>query len=290
MRILVTGGAGFVGTNLIKRLVSEGHEVLSIDNYCTGTEENHIDGCKYWDYDLSSNILPIEEMLATMRIEKLDCIYHLAALARIQPSLLNPKQSIENNVVSTINILDYARVNDSVIVYAGSSSVHHGVFDSPYAWSKYCGEQLVELYNKVYELPAVICRFYNVYGPHQILGSDYAAVIGIWLDQYQKGEPLTITGTGEQRRDFTHVDDIVDGLIKCGENIDKVSGETFELGRGRNYSMNEIVDMFNGYPRKYIPPRKGEYEVTLCTDKKLTDMLGWKPNKNLPDYIKKILA
>ena len=168
MRILVTGGAGFVGTNLIKRLVSEGHEVLSIDNYCTGTEENHIDGCRYWNFDLSDEILPIEEILTTMCIEKLDCIYHIAALARIQPSLINPKQSIRNNTISTLNVLDYARLNNSVVVYAGSSSFHHGVFDSPYAWSKYCGEQLVELYNKVYDLPTVTCRFYNVYGPHPV--------------------------------------------------------------------------------------------------------------------------
>ena len=109
--------------------------------------------------------------------------------------------------------------------------------------------------------------------------------IGIWLDQYQKNKPLTITD-GEQRRDFTHVDDIVDGLIRCGENIDKVSGEEFELGSGVNYSMNEITAMFDNYPTKYIPARKGEYDTTLCVDTRIKDILGWNPQDRIEKYIK----
>jgi UDP-glucose 4-epimerase len=164
------------------------------------------------------------------------------------------------------------------------------LWGSPYAWSKFAGEQLCELYNKVYNLPTAICRFYNVYGPHQIEGGDYAAVIGIFERQYKNNEPLTITGDGDQRRDFTHVDDIVDGLIRCGEKINKVSGEEFELGSGVNFSINEVANMFgDDYSKEYIPARDGEYEMTLCTDDKANKLLGWNPKNNINDYIKGVV-
>jgi UDP-glucose 4-epimerase len=219
----------------------------------------------------------------------------MAALARIQPSLEHPASHIKNNFNSTLHILELARKKEIPVVYAGSSSFHCGLYGSPYAWSKYGGEELCRLYSSVYDTPTAICRFYNVYGPHQILDSEYAAVIGIWINQYKKGEPLTITDEGEQRRDFTHIDDIVDGLVKCGdgllgENSSEISGEIFELGRGINYSMNEVVDMFGEYPRKYIPARKGEYPVTLCEDTKAHELLGWKPIVDIKDYIKEWLS
>lgn len=283
MRILVTGGCGFIGTNLVKRLLKEGHEVISLDNYSTGTKDNEQEGCEYINVDVS------KLSHDNWGVDDLECVhrvYHLGALARIQPSLQNPTESIENNMMSTLNVLEFARLTKTPVVFAGSSSKHYGVWGSPYAWSKWGGEQLCELYNKVYDLPVVTCRFYNVYGSHQILESEYAAVIGIWLDQYQKNKPLTITGDGEQRRDFTHVDDIVDGLIRCGENIDKVSGEEFELGSGVNYSMNEITAMFDNYPTKYIPARKGEYDTTLCVDTRIKDILGWNPQDRIEKYIK----
>ena len=287
MKILVTGGVGFIGTNLVKRLLKKGCEVISLDNYSTGTKENEQEGCEYIDVDISDSSHKHGAWGQTVfQIKKVDVIYHLGALARIQPSLENPTESIKNNMMSTLNVLEFGRITKTPVVFAGSSSKHYGVWGSPYAWSKWGGEQLCELYNKVYDLPVVTCRFYNVYGPHQILGSDYAAVIGIWLDQYEKNKPLTITGDGEQRRDFTHVDDIVDGLIRCGENINKVSGEEFELGSGVNYSMNEITAMFGDYPTKYISARKGEYDTTLCIDTRITDILGWNPQDRIEKYIK----
>jgi UDP-glucose 4-epimerase len=287
LKILVTGGVGFIGTNLVKRLLKDGHEVISLDNYSTGVKENEQEGCDYINVDISDSSHKHGAWGQTVfQIKKPDVIYHLGALARIQPSLQNPTESIENNMMSTLNVLEFARLTKTPVVFAGSSSKHYGVWGSPYAWSKWGGEQLCELYNKVYNLPVVTCRFYNVYGPHQILGSEYAAVIGIWLDQFQNNKPLTITGDGEQRRDFTHVDDIVDGLIRCGENIDKVSGEDFELGSGVNYSMNEITAMFGDYPTTYIPPREGEYDTTLCIDTKIRDTLGWNPQDRIEKYIK----
>ena len=209
----------------------------------------------------------------------------MAALARIQPSIVNPTKAINNNFNSTLNVLEWARVNNIPVVFAGSSSFHHGLWGSPYAWSKYAGEQLCKLYSNVYDLPTTICRFYNVYGPHQLESGTYATVIGIFEKQYREGKPLTVTGNGKQRRDFTHIDDIVDGIIRCGKNIDKVSGEIFELGRGVNHSILEITKMFGDVEIEYLPARPGEYDVTLADYSKAKELLGWNPIQNLDEYI-----
>ena len=219
-------------------------------------------------------------------LSQVDVIFHIAALARIQPSLLRPQETIEANVNGTLNILELARKNDIPVIYAGSSSFHHGLYGSSYAWSKHAGEQLCELFSKVYGLSTAICRFYNVYGPHQLEEGEYSTVLGIFERQYRNNEPLTITGDGLQRRDFTHVDDIVDGLYKC-MNKD-FRAEIFELGRGENFSINEIVDMF-GAERKYIPARKGEYPTTLCDITKAKEILEWIPTNDLKDYIKSVI-
>ena len=291
MRMLVTGGAGFVGTNLIKRLLKDGHEVVSVDNYSAGKKENHQDGCRYHDFDLSSphtlGIYVDHSSYPAWRDNEYDVIFHIAALARIQPSLKNPYKSIFNNFVSSLNIFEYARKNNTKIVYAGSSTFHHGLYSSPYAWSKFSGEELCKLYSSVYDLSTAICRFYNVYGPHQLEEGDYSTVIGIFEKQYREGKPLTITADGEQRRDFTYIDDIVDGLVKCSEHNFKA--EFFELGKGVNYSINEIADMFgNEYPREYIPARKGEYDVTLADYSKAKLKLDWEPDGDINQYIKSI--
>ncbi len=301
MKVLVTGGAGFVGTNLIKRLLKDDYEVVSVDNYSTGKKENHQKGCTYFDYDISSEhtlgIYVDHQNYPSWREVDYDIIFHVGALARIQPSLKDPMTNIKNNVLSTLHMIELAKKNNTPIVYAGSSSKHHAPYGSAYAWSKYAGEQLCKLYTECYDLPTAVCRFYNVYGPHQLVDGDYATVLGIFERQYKNNEPLTITDKGEQRRDFTHVDDIVDGLIKCGRSLlipnayhAKVSGEEFELGSGVNHSINEVADMFGkDYPRKYVPARKGEYDKTLCTDDKAHKLLGWKPTRTLRAYIKDFL-
>ena len=292
MKILVTGGAGFVGTNLIKRLLKDGHEVVSVDNYSAGFRENHQEGCLYHDYDLSSQhtlgIYVDHGSYPSWREVEYDVIFHMAALARIQPSLKNPHITLYNNFLSTLNILEHARQTNIKVVYAGSSSVHHGLYESPYAWSKFSGEELCKLYNNVYGMDISICRFYNVYGPHQIEDGTYPTLMGIFERQYRNNEPLTITGTGEQRRDFTHVEDIVDGIVRSSEEYFKKC-EIFELGRGVNFSINEIADMFGeDYPREYISKRDGEYDVTLADYSHAQDLLDWKPTRNIEDYIKKI--
>jgi len=289
MKALVTGGAGFVGTNLIKRLLKDGHEVVSVDNYSTGKKESHQEGCLYHDYDLSSQhtlgIYVDHGSYPSWREVEYDVIFHMAALARIQPSIKNPHKTLFNNFVSTLNILEYARKNNIKVVYAGSSSVHHGLYESPYAWSKFSGEDLCKLYSNVYNTDTAICRFYNVYGSHQIEDGTYSTLMGIFERQYRNDEPLTITGDGEQRRDFTHVDDIVDGIVRASQEYFKEC-EIFELGRGINFSINEIADMFGkDYSKEYIEQRPGEYDITLADYSHAQELLNWKPKRNIEDYI-----
>ena len=286
MRVLVTGGVGFVGSNLIEKLHQQEHEVISVDNYSTGKKENEHSFCEYHNVDLQ------EHPLEYVKMEKPDIIYHLAAKARILPSIQNPLHTMKNNVNSMIHVLDYARSKNVPVVYAGSSSVVGDIYSNPYTLSKFYGEELCKMYSKVYETPISICRFYNVYGKYQLTEGAYCTLIGIFERLYNNNQPLTITGDGEQRRDFTHVDDIVDGLIRCGKGLNSsgdrlvITGKTFELGRGKNYSINEIADTFGDYPREYIDERPGEMRNTLNTDTMAKDMLGWNPKGDVIDYVK----
>ena len=275
---LVTGGAGFIGTNLIKSLIKDNHKVISFDNYSTGFKENEQEGCEYFNIDLTE--VEDYDFLA----EKPDVIFHLAALARIEPSFEYPKQTFEYNVNGTLNILDYARKHSIKVVYASSSSYHGGVYKNPYTYTKWQGEELCKLYSKIYNLSTIICRFYNVYGPYQITDGAYSAIIGIFQRQYLNNDPLTITGDGEQRRDFTHVDDIIEGLTKASEY--SLKGNVFELGTGINYSINELAKMFGeNYPVKYLTEREGEMKTTLCDISNAQDKLDYNPTRNLKEYI-----
>ena len=219
----------------------------------------------------------------------------MAALARIQPSIKDPISFIKNNFDSTLNVLEWARDKNIPVVYAGSSSVHHGLYGSPYAWSKFSGEELCKLYSSVYDVPTSICRFYNVYGPYQVEEGTWATVIGKFENQFRNNKPLTIVGDGEQRRDFTHIDDIVDGLIRInramhGEVDMRYAGEIFELGSGKNYSINEVADMFGkDCLRVNLPSQPGEYDRTLADYSSAEDILGWKPKGKLDKYIKSIV-
>ena len=245
MNVLVTGGAGFIGANLIKRLIGDGHQVVSLDNYTTGTEKNNIEdeNVKYFYTDIR-DVLDFNGFSE----KPFDIVYHLAAVPRIQPSFEYPEATFEVNVNGTLNLLSWLRTQNIPIVYAGSSSSNGDIFKNPYTFSKFQGEEIVRLYHKIYKVPMGICRFYNVYGPHQVTEGEYCTVMGIFETQFNEGKELTITGDGEQRRDFTHVFDIVDGFVRCGdlllEGRDNVNGETFELGRGENHSINVIAQSF----------------------------------------------
>lgn len=273
MKILVTGGAGFVGTNLVKKLLAEKHEVISIDNYSTGKKENHIYGATYVDKDLRDGVLE----------DSVDCVFHLASLARIGPSFENPEKTIEVNFNITLNVLKYCRKRKIPMIYAGTSSHHSGRFKNPYTFSKDISEDLIGLYQKLFEVKATITRFYNVYGPHHLTEGEYCTLIGKWETKFKNQEPLVIYGDGTKRRDFTHVDDIVNALYLILEK--KSWGYVFELGRGKNHSVSEIASFF-GSEVIYTDNKIGEAQNTLCEDKLATEVLGWEPKNEVSEYIK----
>lgn len=295
MRLAVTGGAGFIGSNLIKRLCSDGHEVISLDNYSTGKKENEWEykTVKYFDIDISDNLRRHKAFgLEKYQLGKVEGIFHLAALARIQPSFENPTKSFESNSLGTQNIMDWAREMGCPVVYAGSSSTHHDVYANPYTFTKYVGEQIVTMYSKLFDVPTVITRFYNVYGENQATEGAYCNVLGIFERLFKEGKALTITGDGEQRRDFTYVGDIVDGIVKSMEAMHgvvdmKYEAVSFELGSGKNYSINDIANAFGeNYPVKYIEEWPGEARNTLNTDTNARKVLDWKPSGNIVRFIK----
>ena len=275
MRILVTGGAGFIGTNLIKNLVKKGHEVISVDDYSTGKKENHIKGCTY----INRDILDIDPHDF---IYKPDLVYHLAAKARIQPSFEQPLEYIRVNYEGTLNMIKLCLKENISLIYAGSSSHHSGKFTNPYTFSKDMGEEIIQLYRKHFKLRASIVRFYNVYGPHQLTEGGYTTLIGKWINNIEKGIPCEIYGDGKKRRDFTHVDDIVKGLIKILER--GTYYDDFEFGRGKNHSVNEVAEMFDINPI-YKDEKPGEAQTTLCKCHLAADLLNWRPKINLEDYI-----
>ena len=273
MRILVTGGAGFIGTNLIKRLVSQGYKVTSYDNYTTGKKENHIIGCDYYDVDITTCTFEVD----------FDIVFHMAAIARIQPSFKNPKEYFNTNANGTLNISEYCSKNNIPLIYAGSSSHHSGKFKNPYTFSKDIGEEIIKLYQKHFNLQSSVVRFYNVYGPHQLTEGGYTTLIGRWLNNIKNNLPCEIYGDGEKRRDFTHVDEIVEGLIQIMEQ--KEYNHIFELGRGKNYSVNEVANMMGILPI-YKENKPGEAQDTLADSSWANIILNWEPKINLEDYIK----
>jgi UDP-glucose 4-epimerase len=278
MKILVTGGAGFIGTNLIKKLLNEGHDIVSIDNYNTGLISNHQDGAEYINFDIRN--------IDSYSYWKPDMIYHLAAIARIQPSFEKPYDYFTTNANATFKLAKYCSDNNIPLIYAGSSSHHSGKFKNPYTFSKDIGEEIIKLYQTHFNLKATITRFYNVYGPHQLTEGGYTTLIGAWEKLIEQNQPLVIHGTGYKRRDFTHVDDIVNALTLI---LDKqVWGRIFELGRGKNYSINEIANMFNK-PVIHKEDKPGEAQSTLCDYTLAKELLGWEPKLNIEDYIKNYL-
>ena len=275
MKVLVTGGAGFVGTNLIKQLLEDGHTVISIDNYSTGLKSNHQEGCVYIEGDIRKFDWPFE----------VDVVFHMAAVARIQPSFERPDDYITTNFNGTYEIVKFCVERNVPLIYAGSSSKHSGRFKNPYTFSKDLGEDIITLYQKHFGLNATITRFYNVYGPHQLTEGGYTTLIGRWIHNIENGIQCEIYGDGEQKRDFTHVDDIVSALTMI--MYQKEYGHEFELGRGKNHSVNEIADMF-GITPIYKDEKPGEARETLNTDDTAFDVLGWVATTNIEDYINEL--
>ena len=276
MKLLVTGGTGFVGYNLCKKLIGDGHEVISIDNYSTGKEVNEVDGVTYYHSDIAYGI-------NKTILEGIEAVIHLAASARIQPSFCDPILYARNNVIGTFYVCELCKELEIPLVFAGTSSHHSGKYKNPYTFTKDLSEETIHLYQKIFNLKASIARFYNVYGPHQ-LEEDNATLIGIWDKAHQEGNPFYIYGDGSKRRDFTHVEDIVDALILIIKK--QVWGEIFELGRGNNFSVKEIAEMYGYSNIIYKEDREGEAQDTLCDLSLAKDLLGWEPTKNIEDWIK----
>lgn len=278
-KVLVTGGAGFVGTNLIIELVKLGHEIVSIDNYSIGTKTNHQAGVNYIEGDINN----IENLINN----DFEYCFHLAGLSRIQPSFKDPESTFKANTEGTLKVLNWARNNNTKVIYSGSSSKHHKPTISPYAMFKYLGEEICKLYRITYGMNIEIVRFYNVYGPYEIIDGKWAALIGKWRGQIKEGKPLTIVGDGNQRRDFTHIIDIVDGLIKIAFS-NETQSDAWELGSGKNYSINEVFEMFSqkfDLRAQYIENQKGNYKETLRESNHAIDLLGWNPQDRLKTYI-----
>ena len=276
MKILVTGGAGFIGSNLIKRLIKENNTVHSLDNYSTGNTK--IKGCEYFEGDITE--------IDTVH-QDYNIIFHLAAQSRVQPSFDNPSETYRVNVTGTEAVCKFAYKIGAKVVYAGSSSKHHNPATSPYAMYKYLGEGICKLYKESFNLEVEICRFYNVYGPGEALDEINGNVIGIWRSRINRGVEIDVVGDGDQRRDFTHVEDIVDGLHRVGtKSIEHY--DAWELGTGVNYSIKDLSKMFQhkfGCPVRYIADQPGNYKATLCENNDAIVLLGWEPQDKLLYYI-----
>jgi UDP-glucose 4-epimerase len=295
MKSLVTGGAGFIGSNLVDALIELGHEVIVIDN-----ESAESNGQFYWNDDAKNYKYDICDYEKTRTLyEGVDYVFHLAAEARIQPAILNPIKAINTNCVGTCTVLQCAReAGVEKVIYSSTSSGygfnvspnHENQSDdclNPYSVSKVAGEKLCKMYNDLFGLNTVIFRYFNVYGERQPLKGQYAPVIGIFLRQRKDGEPLTIVGDGEQRRDFTHVSDVVQAnILAATKDIDDdFYGELYNVGNGVNYSINEIANIISDNQIN-IPARIGESRTTLANNGKLRTIFGWRPQVNLMDWIK----
>ena len=285
MKVLVTGGLGFIGSNLVDYIIDNDSSmnITVIDNLCSESSNDHYmrNDVEYWIDDIR-NICDDK-----YKGNNFDVIYHLAAHARIQPSFNNPVEYFSADALGTCKVLEYARNCNARVIYAGSSSAYGGPMLNPYTFAKYTGEQLCELYNKVYGLSTVITRFFNVYGPRQPVTGAWATVVGVFEKQFINNNPLTVTGTGEQRRDFTHVDDIIRGLWSLSHN--QWSAQLFNLGTGKNYSINELANFFSKNI-KYIPARPGESNETLADYSDINKATGWQPYINIEDYVTNIIS
>ena len=279
MKILVTGGNGFIGSNLVAALSANGHDVVSVDDLSTGKEINEIRRAAYLYEDI--------EKVSYFDGSEVDVVFHLAALSRVQPSFKYPGEYFRVNVKGTEVVADWAKQYNVKMIYAGSSSIHQGTVLSPYATYKAMGESVVQMYKHSLGLDAHIARFYNVYGPMEIEEGEFASLFGVWKNAMKNNKPLPIVGDGEQTRDYTFVDDIVDGLIRI---MDYKGDENnvWELGTGFTYSINELAFLF---AQKYkqgtitLPDQPGNYRESYRKDNKALDLLGWKPQDKVPSYI-----
>lgn len=285
--ILVTGGAGFIGSNLIEYLLSKTkYKILSLDNYSTGNKKNHIKSkrVKYIKGE-NQNISKILEKFQ----KKIVVIYHFGEFSRIFQSFINYEQCIRSNLKGSFEVITFATKNNIKIIYSATSSMlgNNGKDEnlSPYSWSKAKNIEMIKNFNNWFGLKYEIVFFYNVYGPKQIKNSNMSAVIGIFEDQYSKNKPLTVVRPGTQKRDFTHINDIVHGCLLAWK---KGNQNEYMLGTKKQYSIIQIAKLFKT-KIKYIPQRKGERFKSSITNNNAQKILGYKSSIDISDYIKEFI-
>ena len=293
MRAIVTGGAGFIGSNIVDELVNRGHEVIVIDNesaeendrfYWNNKAKNHkIDICDY------EKIEPL--------FEGVDWVFHLAAQSRIQPAVKNPIRTVRVNCEGTTNILQAARINKVKKVIYSSTSACYGLINepplhedmttdclNPYSVTKVAAEDICSMYTRLFGLKTVTFRYFNVYGERQPTRGQYAPVIGLFKKQKDNGEPMTVVGDGLQTRDYTHVSDVVNANLLAAESDNVGSGELINIGAGKSYSVMDLVDMIGG-EHVFIPPRVGESRHTLADISRANMLLNWNPKVKLENWL-----
>jgi len=281
-KILVTGGAGFVGSHLCERLAQNpNYEVYSLDNYFTGSTDNHVPNVTYIEGDTSD--------IATLIPFAPDMVYHLGEYSRVEQSFDDIEKVWKYNKDGIFAVLEFVRKAGCKILYAGSSTKFGdgglGRSASPYAWTKATNTELVMNYGTWFNVPYAITYFYNVYGPREIQTGKYATLIALFIEKMKNEENLTIVSPGTQKRNFTHIDDIIDGLVLVGENG---YGDEFGIGSPDAYSIKEIAQMFGG-EIQMLPERAGN-RMTADVISSKTESLGWKPKRNIKEYISNEVA
>lgn len=290
MKALVTGGAGFIGSHIVDALIARGDEVICVDDKSAPQNDTF-----YWN-DAAENIWADIRNLSESVYHGVDVVFHLAARSRIQPTVNNPSECFSVNVLGTQSVLEMSRrAGVKRVVYSASSSyyghaskppfVEHAPKGcaTPYSLSKWQGEEVCDLYTKLYGLSTISLRYFNVYGPREPLKGEYAPVMGLFKRQRDAGDPLTIVGDGKQRRDFTHINDVVSANLLAAEKL-HVTGPV-NIGTGKNYSINDLAVMVGGN-RLYIADRVGETRETLANNVRARGELGWVPTVDLEDYLR----
>jgi UDP-glucose 4-epimerase len=289
-KVLVTGGSGFIGSHLVDRLIELGHNVISVD---TKAKLNP---------NAAGRLVNINDRSHTVDSYKdVDYVFHVAGQARVQPSIHDPQDSITNNVNATAKVLQLSKqAGVKRVIYSMTSSIYGSHQPphtedmcpqplSPYAVSKLAGEQLCKVYSELYGLETASLRYFNVYGPGESEFGEYTTVVKKFLQQQAADQPLTIVGDGEQRRDFTHVYDIVEANIAAMNYQGELKGEIFNIGAGHNYSVNGVAKLISD-SHQYLPARPGEARETLADNSKARKVLGWAPKLKLEDYIAESLS
>jgi UDP-glucose 4-epimerase len=296
---IVTGGAGFIGSHVVDRLIDLGHSVTVIDNESSPTNKQYYynDQADYYPYDIS------DQDLVRPLFDGADYVFHLAAEARIQNTINNPLKCIKTNVYGTAVALECSRQTGvKKFIYSSTSSayglknhlpLHEDMIEdclNPYSMAKVSGEKLCKIYNDLYDVKTVILRYFNVYGPREPTNGDYAPVVGLFLEQRRSGEPLTIVGDGTQRRDFTYISDVVDANICAMEYNNLIyHGTFFNVGTGFNHSVLDLAKIIGGEYR-FLDPRPAEARETLADITKITREFDWQPKKRIEDYIREQLS